>query len=269
MIVHDVEQGSLEWLDLRAGIPTSSQFHRILTPKRRELSSGADRYLYECLTERKLGHALNWDGVNWMERGRIIEDEAVPHYELLNDVDVERVGFVTLDDGTAGSSPDGIVGTDGMIEIKCRAAHIHTGYLLGGGFPADMTQVQGGLWICEREWCDVYGYCPEQPRIQIRVYRDEDYIADLRRALATFLEGMERAWERYQQLDPGGRVEVMHSGSALSDEELEAVERETRAAVEDGRVEPEVRDEIVQLCVAGEWREVRTRLSALTTEDDL
>lgn len=265
---HDLEQGEFGWLDARAGIPTSSQFHRILTPSTRKLSSQADRYLYECLSERILGHPLDFaqiDGMGFVERGKVLEKEAIPAYEFLNDATVKRdgYGFCTTDDGRVGCSPDGVIGDDGLTEIKCRSFHIHLAHLMGSTLPADMTQVQGALWVCEREWCDVYLHNPAMSRVQIRVYRDEDYIRDISKAVTTFAEGLERAWERYQAIDPAGRVEVLYSAAELSESEVEAVEVETRAAVSDGRIEPEERDEIVQLCVTGDWREVRTRMAAL------
>jgi hypothetical protein len=267
MIVHAVEQGSHEWLDLRHGRPTASAFHRILTPKSRKLSDQAVGYVEELLAERWLGHALDWGGTNWTERGVLLEREAVPYYEILMDAEVERVGFVTLDDGTAGCSPDGLVGANGGLEIKCPSAAVHMKYLLGRENPAHRTQVMGGLWICEREWWDVVSYNPAFPPVRIRVWRDEAYIKDLAAAVAAFTERLAEAADALDALRDTGRIEDHWPLSEMSEGELEAFELSRRAALEAGVISQQEHDELVQLAVGGMWGELRARWHAIPTPE--
>ena len=205
MIRHDVLQGSKEWWDLRIGLPTASQFDRILTPGKLQYASGAEAYRNELLAEWMLGEPLDTAITDWMNRGTELEAEAVRYYELQRDLDVDRVGFCTNDLGTVGCSPDGLVGPDGGLEIKNRSAKYHVGFLLGED-PIPRGQVQGGMWICDREWWDVLSYNPKLPPVLVRVRRDEKYIAALASAMSRFLEELEKGREILTALGKVGRV---------------------------------------------------------------
>src|SRR3989304_377704 len=151
MILHCCQQGSGEWLNLRAGIPTSSCFDMILT-KSGNPSRSAERYLFDLLAERVLQRPLVEYVSTWMQRGNELEDDAVQFYELTKETETVPVGFITNDEGTIGSFTARLVGTDGLLEIKVPAPHIHMGYLLqsGSAYEAYRCQVQGQLWISER-----------------------------------------------------------------------------------------------------------------------
>lgn len=201
MIHHTCLQGTTEWLTLRAGIPTASQFDRIITPKTRKLSTQADKYLYQLLAERVLGRYLEeTKSFYWAERGKQLEDEARLYYEALRDVGTETIGFITNDARTIGASPDRLVGDDGLLEIKCPAPQTHMGYLLGDPVSADYwLQVQGQLWIAERDWCDVISYHPELPSVVIRVTRNEDDIAMLEDAIGQLVVRLELLTEQMKE----------------------------------------------------------------------
>lgn len=187
MILHSVTQGTPEWHTLRAGIPTASCFDQILTPGG-EASKSAERYMFKLIAERLIGRPIDTFNGGWMDRGTAFEAEAVAYYEAQRDMDTERIGFVTNDAGTIGASPDRFVGARGLLEVKVPAPHTHVGYLLSRKVEKDhRVQVQGQLWIAEREWCDVLSYSPDGlPPVIIRVERDEPYIAKLRAAVETF-----------------------------------------------------------------------------------
>jgi len=192
VIVHAVTQGSAEWGALRAGIPTSSEFHRILTPTGKA-STSAEGYLHGLLAERMLGRPLQEHITLWMQRGTALEADAVQYYELQADCDTERVGFLTTDDGRIGASPDRLVGAEGLLEIKVPREAVHVGYLLKK--PVSMEyypQIQGQLWVSGRAWVDVLSFHPELPPALIRVERDEPYIAQLAAAVTTFSDYLER-----------------------------------------------------------------------------
>jgi hypothetical protein len=189
---HDVIQGTPEWLALRAGIPTASCFDQIITPKGKA-SSQAERYLHTLLAERIMGHPVTEFVSTWMDRGQQLEAEAVAYYEGIREKDTTKIGFLTNDDSTIGASPDRFVGDDGLLEIKVPKEHTHVGYLLTRSVDsAYYPQVQGQLWISEREWIDIMSYSPEMPPCLIHVERNEPYIDMLRAAVKTFSEELER-----------------------------------------------------------------------------
>lgn len=187
MKIIDCVQGTTEWLQARAGIPTASNFDRILTPGGK-LSTQAEKYLHHLLAERILGRPIVEQAVTpWMHRGTEMEAEAVSFYESFRDLDTVRVGFCTTDDGTLGCSPDRLVGDDGLAEIKCPKEAVLVGYLLSGSVgDAYKPQVQGQLLVTGRVWVDVLAYSPELPHSLIRVERDEKYLRTLGNALVEF-----------------------------------------------------------------------------------
>ncbi len=187
MKTFDVEQGSEEWFAARVGIPTASKFDKILTPTGKA-STQADGYAAELLAEIITGKPVQtFEKTPWMERGNELEAEAALYYELQNDIEVKAVGFCTDDLGLYGCSPDRLVGEDGLLEIKCPAPHTHVQYLLSGKVDNGyMPQIQGQLLVTGRKWCDWMSYNPEMPALVIRVERNEEYIANLKKELEGF-----------------------------------------------------------------------------------
>ena len=188
MKIHRVEQGTPEWLALRLGIPTASEFHKILTPKKGQLSSQTRGYAFRLVTERLLNRSLDSiEGLQWVERGKELEPEAVRMYEFENEVQTEPVGFITTDDGLIGASPDRlIIGQPAGLEIKCPAPQTHIEYMVDG-FGADYrVQVQGQMLVGGFEWVDRYSFHPEMPPVKQRTERDEPFISLLEEALAEF-----------------------------------------------------------------------------------
>jgi hypothetical protein len=200
MIIHNVEQGSEQWLKLRLGVPTASEFHNIVGNSTGELSRARDKkglsevarkYVYRLVAETLLGRPLEKPaGTPWaMERGKRLEPLAVEQYSFTHDVEVRRVGFVTNDAGTIGCSPDGlIIGARGGLETKCLLDESHMGLLIDGPGDTFKPQVQGNIAGCELEWWDLHGYHPDLPPVTIRTYRDEPYIARMDAALREFLD---------------------------------------------------------------------------------
>lgn len=187
----DVEQGSPEWHFARLGIPTASQFDRILTPKTRKPSGQADGYLAELVAEWLLQMPLEWGSSRPVERGTDLEDRARRWYEMTEDVDVQRPGFILREDGLVGASPDGLVGEDVVLEIKTPMALQHTKYFIGVESPAHVGQTQGTLYLTGRKRVDVVSFNPDLPPRLFRVDRDEEYITALDAALKPFLEKLE------------------------------------------------------------------------------
>lgn len=177
MKIIECEQGSPEWLEYRRGIPTSSEFKRIITPVKGELSSGADGYIFELIAEQyHLGSMdeLSGPATAAMRNGLIMEPEARKWYEFVNGCEVKQVGFVITNCGRFGCSPDGLVVEDGGVEIKCPHGKTHVEYLLNKVLPSEYKcQVHGHMAVTGRAWWDFMSYCPGLPEFIIRVHRDE------------------------------------------------------------------------------------------------
>ncbi len=192
MKIFNVQQGTDEWANLRAGIPTASEFSKLLTPTGK-VSTQADGYMLDLLAERFMGHPIDDFKSSWMERGQYLEPEARSFYEFQKDITTERVGFMTNDQRTVGASPDSLVGPEGLLEIKCPSPGVHIGYLLRK--PVDSKyypQIQGQLWISGRKWLDILSYHPEIPPAMVRVDRDEEYIEKLANVVMAFSDELER-----------------------------------------------------------------------------
>jgi YqaJ-like viral recombinase domain len=188
MIVHQAPQQSTEWYELRLGIPTASEFSKIVTPKG-QLSKQARDYAFRLIAEailQETSESLN--KLEWLSRGKELEPEAARLYEFQYDLTTQVVGLITNDEGTLGASLDRLVGADGCLEIKCPAAWTHVGYMVEDFGDEYKPQVQGQLLIAEREWCDRFSYHPRLPPHCHRTYRDEVFIKLLSKSLDAFLE---------------------------------------------------------------------------------
>jgi len=171
----DVEQGSDAWVAARLGIPTASGAHKILTPATRKPSRQADAYMRELLAEWLTGRPVDGVSTGIIERGMQLEDEARAWYEYTYDADVERVGFVTRDDGMFGGSPDGLVGDEGGLEIKVRSLTNHVAALLRVDHD-HAAQIQSYLYLTDRVWWDRVYWHPSLPAVVCRMHRDDEWI---------------------------------------------------------------------------------------------
>jgi len=174
MKIHDVEQGSPAWHTLRAGKPTASVFSKLVTGTGKPSESlGPLARILAAEAFADQPEIDSWGGNSHTERGKELESRALFLYEFANDVDVKPVGFVTDDDELYGCSPDGLVGDDGMIEIKCLKAENHIEAILycrknNATAPKYRPQTQGQMMICGRAWCDSVFYHPNFPLLVIR-----------------------------------------------------------------------------------------------------
>lgn len=201
MIVTNAAQGTTEWVRARLGIPTASQYHRIMTPKKRQYAAGASTYRNELLAEWLLGRPLEDGSSGWMDRGTEMEAEARRWYAFDRDVEVVECGFVLRDDSATGGSPDGLVSTDGGVEIKVPAAKTHVGYLLDPKSLVEEygSQVQGYMYLTGRQWFDVVSYNPVLPSVVERVERDDVHCQALELVLASFTADLDECKERLAQ----------------------------------------------------------------------
>ena len=171
-------QGSAEWLQARLGKITASQSQSLMAAK--GLGKGAETYALELIAEI-ITEEPKYVPVTWqMEHGHEYEPVAREIYELNRNVTVKQVGGIQYDD-SMWYSPDGLVGDDGLIEIKCPQPLQHLRILTHEGLMDEYYhQIQFGLYASGRAWCDWISYQPNFPDDksykEIRVDRDEDYI---------------------------------------------------------------------------------------------
>jgi hypothetical protein len=195
------EQGTDEWFRARAGMPTASEFATVMAKGR----SGGDSKTRRTYMEKLAGELLTGDPMDrfsnhHMERGHEMEPEARELYAFMKDVEPECVGFIR--NGGKGCSPDSLVGSDGMCEIKTKLPHLQIDVLLANEVPSDhKAQVQGALWVAEREWLDFVSYWPKLPLFVTRVYRDEPFIRELSAAVDQFNAELAEMVERIRGLD--------------------------------------------------------------------
>lgn len=195
----DCPQGSDAWFAARLGIPTASEFKTLLGVKK-DARDKVTRQTYmrklagEILTGRP---AESYTNVH-MERGHEQEDEARKLYAFMTDAEPQRVGFIRS--GQKGCSPDSLIGENGGLEIKSALPHIQIERLEKNELPSEhRAQVQGSLWIAEREWWDFVSYCPGLPLLVVRVHRDDGYIATLAGAVNEFNAELAELVERIRR----------------------------------------------------------------------
>ncbi len=186
MIVHTCEQGSAEWHAVRAGLVTSSEFSTVLAKGKGGGESLTRRtYMHKLAGEILTGECTESYSNGHMERGKALEPEARDLYAFAHDCEPEQVGFITS--GRKGCSPDSLIGTVGMLEIKTKLPHLLIDAILKDDFLAEhKAQCQGALWVAERDWIDLAVYWPGLPLFEKRAYRDEAYIAALSEAVDAF-----------------------------------------------------------------------------------
>lgn len=203
MIIEDLEQGSPEWLAMRVGIVTASRVKDVMEllkdPKKE--SEKRAKYRKELIWENLTGLTFPNFVTKAMENGSYNEPFGRAEYELKFGVDVDLVGFALHPSiKKFGASPDGLVGKDGLIEIKCPGPMAHIETVLTGEIPPEYQwQMLGELVCTEREWCDYVSYdstgrMPEKQKLFVkRFYRDKERIARMEAEVIKFIGEMEKA----------------------------------------------------------------------------
>lgn len=175
-IFTELEQGSPEWLAARCGIPTASVIGQLITPKTvKPAANDTSRALVLTLVaERITGHVEPVFPNADMTRGTMSEPFARDIYSE-NYAPASEVGFMTRDFGgyKIGFSPDGLVGDDGLLEIKSPRQKKHLATILADEVPLEhMAQCQTGLLVSGRDWIDFVSYNGGMPLWHKRVYPD-------------------------------------------------------------------------------------------------
>ncbi len=177
MIISKHKQGTPGWHKDKLGIPSASNFSKIITSTGAP-SDSAKKYMDQLLTEWYLDKKTEqWEGNSDTKRGNLLEPAARKLYSLLTDKVVIQVGFCKMETLEVGCSPDSFVVDDGLLEIKSPRATTMVHYMVTKEFPSQYkAQVFGQLWITKKKWCDLMLYHPDFDPIFYRVEPDEIYI---------------------------------------------------------------------------------------------
>ncbi len=229
----NVEQGTLPWYLLRKGIPTSSDFDQVMTPKTRKPSSARHKYACRILA----GRLMNWqadslDKIDHIRAGKENEPIAVARLEILRDIKTRRIGLVRTNDLRFGASPDRAVAHDDdhidiCIEVKSPTPPIMFEYLLLPDQDVYACQRQGQLFVCECDKAIFHASNPfMEPECTIETGRDEAFIKDLVDCLNRFSDELE-------ELDAKARALGAYQAVASFSTPLEATYRDDLRGVPD------------------------------------
>jgi putative phage-type endonuclease len=192
--MNDIIQGSAEWYAIRIGKVTASRVADVVAKTKTGWGASRANYMAELIAERLTGEPAEKYTNAAMQWGTDKEPEARAAYEFRTDATVEEIGFVHHPRiENTGASPDGLIGIDGLVEIKCPNTNTHIETLLGGSVPSKyITQMQWQMACCDRRWCDFISFDPRMPesmRLFVqRVPRDGVLITSLETDVMSFLD---------------------------------------------------------------------------------
>ena len=193
-----IEQNSPAWFEIRRGLPTASQFKAILAKGEGKTRAA---YMRKLAAEIITGQPSEEFKRPEFDRGHAMEAEARNFYSFLADADPQLVGFVR--NGQKGASPDAFIGDNGLLEIKTQRGDLLVDTILKGDFPSEhIAQIQGQLWVTDREWCDLVVYWPNMPAFIRRAYRDSPYIKKLSDAVDQFNDELAYLVEKIKTYSP-------------------------------------------------------------------
>lgn len=201
---HDtITQGSEEWHHLRCGTLTASEMKHIITPAKLQYASNDKEraHLYELLAQRITQYVEPSYVSDDMLRGMDDQLDAIRYYEDAYER-VSETGFITNDKWgfVLGYSPDGMVGDDGLIEVKGRRQKYQIETIINGTMPDEYKiQVQTGLLVSERKWCDFISFCGGMNMITIRIEADKAVQDAIVAAAKTFHEKMDALMTAYNE----------------------------------------------------------------------
>lgn len=200
-------QGTPDWLQARAGAITASRFADAISTLTRasgnkklgDPTAAAEKYAGDLAIERISGKPYGEPPKAWvLDRGHEMEVLARIAYETRYGLIAEESGVVKTDDDWFGYSTDGSVGDDGLIEIKCPVdSQKIMAMFKTGDVDEYIHQMQGGMWITGRKWCDFIMYVPDLASVSNdlyvkRIYRDDDFINDMVDKLMLFRSTVQR-----------------------------------------------------------------------------
>lgn len=209
--MNNVEQGSPEWLALRCGKVTASRVADVIARTKTGWGASRANYMAELICERLTGQPAPMFVNDAMRWGTEKEPEARAAYEFRFNCDVAQIGFVPHPAiEMSGASPDGLVGDDGLVEIKAPNTATHLDTLLNQSVPSKyITQMLWQMACTGRQWCDFVSYDPRlPPHMQMfvkRVERDDKAISEMEQAVGDFLKEIDAKIEALEAAYGGVR----------------------------------------------------------------
>lgn len=191
-----MEQGTPEWFEARCGRVTASRIADVMAKTKTGYGAARKNYMAQLVIERLTGMVADSYTSTAMQWGVETEPYAREAYEMQSGNIVEEVGFIEIPQMLAGASPDGLVGDDGLLEIKCPNSATHIETLLNGKIDKKyILQMQWQMFAADREWCDFVSYDPRMPDnlvyLCIRVERDPPLITEIIGEVQTFLSDLD------------------------------------------------------------------------------
>ena len=221
MKVHtNLEQGTQAWLDARCGLLTASVVRNIITPAKMAYARNdkAKAIVYEMAAQRATQFVEPTPTTWAMERGHVDEVYAREIYNEHTGNDAQELGFYTeeFDGTTIGYSPDGVVGDNGLIEVKSRAQKHQLKTIASGEVPREfMLQIQTGLLVTGRKWLDFVSYCEGMPVWIKRVQPDADMQQAIIEAAKTLDESIAEVLAQYNDNATGFPVAPRHEQTEI------------------------------------------------------
>ena len=196
-MIEMMEQGTDEWFTIRIGKVTASRVADVIAKTKTGYSATRDNYMAQLVCERLTGQKGESFSNAAMQHGTDTEPLARAAYEAHQDILVDEVGFVPHPSIImAGASPDGLVGDDGLLEIKCPNTATHIETLLSQSVPGKYnTQMQFQMACTGRQWCDFVSFdnrLPEELQLFVkRVPRDNEFIKQMEDEVVKFLNELD------------------------------------------------------------------------------
>jgi putative phage-type endonuclease len=205
-MIDEIEQRTDQWFAARLGKVTASRVADVMAKTKTGYSASRENYMAQLVVERITGeHAESYTNAS-MQWGTDQEPFARAAYEAAKGVLVDEQGFVphpTIEG--AGASPDGLIGDDGLVEIKCPNTSTQIDTLLTGSIPSKyVAQMQFQMACTGRKWCDFVSYDPRMPnkgQLFIRhLERDDEYIANMESEIKKFLSELDEKVKKLKHI---------------------------------------------------------------------
>lgn len=206
-------QGDITWFHERTGRVTASRVRDVMAKTKNGESAKRQTYKMELLAEIVTGRAAEHYVSPAMDWGLEQEPLARAMYEMVKEVEVERIGMVVHETiNRFSASPDGLVGEDGLVEFKCPTTKTHLGYLLDGVVPAEyIPQMMAQMACTGRSWTDFCSYDSRLPEefglFVVRLNRDDAEITRMEAEVVKFIGEVNEMAERL----------LKHKGDGIED----------------------------------------------------
>ena len=203
MKIHNFEQRTDEWYAIRRGKMTASNAETIIAN-----GKGLETYIYNLMAEyyssAEKENYINTD----MQRGIDLEPEAKIEFQFYTGLDIKEVGCVELNEYIL-ASPDGLIGDDGLIEIKCPNDSIYFKLLLSNNIkPEYIAQMQMQMYVTDRQYCYFVSYNPnfEKSLYIKKINRDEEMIDKLKKGLERGTQLIKEIKENFRKVGTNGKI---------------------------------------------------------------